>query len=128
AADSAVAEAQDAAAANEASARAEREAAVADWQRRCDALESELAATRSTAGSHGQQLDALAQNRAAIETELADARAGEAALAARVEELEAHLARAQDEDVQLRDGFAHLESLIQTGVDSTGPGATLVVP
>jgi chromosome segregation ATPase len=64
-------------------------------QRRCDALESDLVATRSTAGSHGEQLDALAQTRATIEAELTTAREREAELVARVEALEDELARAR---------------------------------
>jgi CheY-like chemotaxis protein len=89
-----------------------------ELQRRCESFDAELATTRAAAGSQQEHADALAQERAHWETERAAAREREAALAARVEVLEGELAHTRHEDTQLRDGFAHLESLIQTGVES----------
>jgi CheY-like chemotaxis protein len=92
--------------------------AAAEWQRRCEAAEAELAASRAAASSQSEQADVLAHERAQHETELAAARERERTFEARIAELEAEVDRARSEDLQLRDGFAHLESLIQTGVGS----------
>jgi CheY-like chemotaxis protein len=98
------------------------EQAALDAQRRCEALEAELATTRAAAGSQQDHAEALTQERAHWEAERAAAHEREVALAARVEQLQAELDRTRREDSQLRDGFAHLESLIQTGVeDGTAP-------
>ena len=107
-----------------------RAATAAEWEHRCQALDGELGATRTMAGSHTERIDVLAREHAERETELSAAREREATLARRIEELESALARTngelermQAEDVQLRDGFAHLESLIQTEVDTDTPPA-----
>jgi CheY-like chemotaxis protein len=92
--------------------------AAAEWQRRCEAAEAELAASRAAASSQSEQADVLARERAQHETELAAARERERTFEARIAELEAEVDRARSEDLQLRDGFAHLESLIQTGAGS----------
>src|SRR6185436_4104050 len=101
-----------------------------EWERRCEVAEGELAVIRTAAGSHSEQLDALAHERAQLEAELAHGRTQleatrerETALAQRVAELEAELDRTRTEDLQLRDGFAHLESLIQTGADASDASA-----
>jgi CheY-like chemotaxis protein/predicted nucleic acid-binding Zn-ribbon protein len=114
------------------SAVAEAQAAAAEWQRRAESLEADLATTRASAGSHEELLaavtherDTWAAERAAWDTERAAARARVHELEQRVEEavrhaaaLEAQLASARAEDDKLRDGFAHLEALIQTGTES----------
>ena len=128
--------AQHATALADAEARTVAAAATAlDWQHRYEATDAELAVTRTMAGSHGEQVDALAQQRAEREAELVATREREAELARRVAELEAalertrgELDRTRDEDLQLRDGFAHLESLIQTGVESSAPLAAATGP
>jgi CheY-like chemotaxis protein len=125
-------EARHASALAEAEARATAAAATAaDWQRRCESLEGDLAAIQSAVGSHSVQVDALARERAEREADLAAAREREATLAQRIAELEAEVAgtraeleRTRAEDLQLRDGFAHLESLIQTEVDASAGAGT----
>jgi CheY-like chemotaxis protein len=60
----------------------------------------------------------------AADVELAAARARGDALARRVEELEQELERTRREDAQMRDGIAHLESLIQTTSDAAPTAAS----
>jgi CheY-like chemotaxis protein len=89
-----------------------------DLQRRCESLDAELATTRAAAGSQQDHAEALTQERAHWDAERVAAREREAALAARIDELQAEIERTRREDSQLRDGFAHLESLIQTGIEA----------
>jgi predicted nucleic acid-binding Zn-ribbon protein len=122
-------------------ALAEAEATAAEWQRRVEALEADLATTRASAGSHDELVAAVTHERetweaerSAWEAERTAARERAHALEARIEEiarraasLEAELASARAEDDKLRDGFAHLEALLQTGTES-GDLATTAAP
>jgi CheY-like chemotaxis protein len=91
---------------------------AAEWQRRCEANEAELANARISLATQSDQAEAIARQREQDERDLATARTREAALEARLAELGNELEHVRHEGVHLRTGFAHLESLIQTGVDS----------
>jgi CheY-like chemotaxis protein/uncharacterized small protein (DUF1192 family) len=94
-----------------------------ETQRRCDALDAELSSLRAAAGSQTAQAEAAAHERALWDAERTAAREREAALGARIAMLEAEIERVRGESVQLQDGLSHLESLIQTEIDTETPGA-----
>ena len=93
-------------------------ATATEAQRRCDALEAELTSARAAAGSQSAQAEAAAQERALWDAELTAGRERETGLSAQITALEAEVERVRGESLQLRDGFSHLESLIQTEVEA----------
>ena len=113
-----------------ASALAEAEARTAatidekaDWQRRAEAAQGELATARATLAGQTDQASTAALDRERYESELATGREREASLRQRITELEADIARARDEGAQLRDRLSDIESLVPGDA-----GASAAVP
>ncbi|MGH7894202.1 MAG: hypothetical protein ACREQL_05995 [Candidatus Binatia bacterium] len=114
-------ESRSAAAIADAEARATATLAeMTQWQRRYEAADSELATIRISVATQSDQAEALAREREGFEAQIAAGREREARLERRVAQLQAEIECTRQHGSQFRDGFAHLESLIQVGVDAGG--------